>query len=156
MPNKHVSIRHAHDADYRQIEALRSEAGFAPEAAESFRRSLHQPGFRNMVLELDGEPIGFCQALLLPPEVELLEIAVSLAHQGRGWGRKLLDDLLDESRKVGCRRCRLEVRASNHAARRLYESAGFRYTGRRKGYYDNPTEDALLMEFVLDALSETQ
>ncbi len=72
-------------------------------------------------------------------EFELLNIAVAPSHRGRGHARALLAEM-----PAG--RLFLEVRESNQAARALYESVGFRVTGKRKGYYAGPPEDGIVME----------
>ena len=60
-------------------------------------------------------------------------------------GAALLGALFAESERRGAAVLRLEVRGSNLAARRLYEKNGFETVGKRKNYYEKPTEDAILM-----------
>jgi len=90
------------------------------------------------------EIAGFLVALHLPPEWELENIAVAPVTRRTGLGMQLLDALLTRARETNSHRVFLEVRESNAAARALYEKAGFRQTGRRKGYYSDPPEDAIL------------
>lgn len=91
------------------------------------------------VAEQEGRIEGVAVWQDLPGgEAELLNLAVRPEARRRGVGRALL--ALLAGRKVW-----LEVRASNEAAIRFYESQGFRVCGRRKGYYRNPDEDAVLM-----------
>ena len=82
-------------------------------------------------------------------EGELLRIAVDPAVRGRGLGRKLLEAVTETAGEDGIQTIFLEVRESNRAAVNLYRSAGFREIGRRRGYYHNPPEDAILMELHL-------
>jgi ribosomal-protein-alanine N-acetyltransferase len=63
----------------------------------------------------------------------------------RGVGQQLLMGVADMAREIGARRLTLEVRASNEAAQRLYERFGFDIVGRRKAYYTDNGEDALIM-----------
>ena len=85
-----------------------------------------------------------------PVEAELESIAVDPAHRGRGAGAALLQAaerwLLSLAPVAGTSVLRLEVRASNTAALRLYLRCGFRQTTTRRAYYTNPTEDAICME----------
>lgn len=91
------------------------------------------------VAEKEGRIEGVAVWQELPGgEAELLNLAVRPEARRRGVGRALL--ALLAGRKVW-----LEVRASNAAAIRFYESQGFRVCGRRKGYYRDPEEDAVLM-----------
>jgi ribosomal-protein-alanine N-acetyltransferase len=78
-------------------------------------------------------------------EAEVLRLGVRPDLRRRGWGRVLLLGVLERLRAEGARRIYLEVRAGNDAAQSLYRAAGFRETGRRRGYYTNPPEDAVLM-----------
>ena len=67
----------------------------------------------------------------------------------RGFGARLLSQLLESARALGALTVHLEVRASNEAAQALYRRFGFRRTGRRRGYYACPPEDAVLMSLNL-------
>lgn len=91
------------------------------------------------VAEEDGCIVGLAAWQELPGgEAELLNLAVRPQARRRGLGRALLALL-------GGRKVWLEVRASNESAIRFYESQGFRICGRRRNYYREPEEDAVLM-----------
>lgn len=90
--------------------------------------------------------LGYAILREIAGEGELLRIAVDPPARGRGTGRKLLEAVTETAGKHGTEVIFLEVRAGNEKAVNLYRTAGFRETGRRKAYYRNPTEDALLME----------
>jgi ribosomal-protein-alanine N-acetyltransferase len=92
---------------------------------------------------------GFLVAQHLPPEWELENIVVAPAERRRGLGQQLIDVLLTAARNTNSEAVFLEVRESNLAARSLYEKARFELTGRRKAYYRNPPEDAVLYRLRL-------
>ena len=92
---------------------------------------------------------GFLAARHAAREWELENIVVSPEFRGRGIGAELLSAWLTRVRARGSSSVFLEVRESNVAARRLYEKAGFRQTGRRKLYYSDPAEDAILYSQVV-------
>jgi ribosomal-protein-alanine N-acetyltransferase len=98
----------------------------------------------------EGPIVGYLCLWLIADEVHVTNVAVHPAHRQRGIGRHLLGTLLELYRQGGARRAALEVRPSNHSARRLYEAFGFRQVGLRKGYYFDTGEDALLMEASLE------
>jgi ribosomal-protein-alanine N-acetyltransferase len=92
---------------------------------------------------------GFLVARHSPPEWELENIVVAPEVRGTGIGKQLMDTLLVQVRQTKTDAIFLEVRASNTAARRLYENLGFTEAGCRKGYYTNPNEDAVLYSKIL-------
>ena len=87
---------------------------------------------------------GFLVARHLPPEWELENIVVAPAARRMGIGKRLMETLVEEAQQTGSGAILLEVRESNMAARRLYERLEFTENGRRKAYYTNPIEDAVL------------
>ncbi|MFZ1015643.1 MAG: ribosomal protein S18-alanine N-acetyltransferase [Terracidiphilus sp.] len=89
---------------------------------------------------------GFVIARLTPPEAELESIAVAAGLQRMGVGRRLLQELVRDAGALGMSSIALEVRASNQAARGFYEALSFTEVGRRRSYYADPIEDAVLME----------
>lgn len=95
---------------------------------------------------MDGETVaGFGILHCFGDEAEIFNLAVRPDRRGKGLGRMLLEELCRTADTGGVQNIYLEVRESNAAARGLYAKFGFRNVGRRKKYYDNPREDALLM-----------
>lgn len=101
------------------------------------------------VAELEGEVTGFVIANLIADEAEMESLAVATNCQRRGIATSLLRHLLANLRSAGVNRLLLEVRESNTIAQRLYTRRGFLHTGRRRGYYHSPDEDALIFELRL-------
>jgi ribosomal-protein-alanine N-acetyltransferase len=96
--------------------------------------------------ELDSKDIvGFIAARSTGDEVHINNVAVRPTFRLRGIGAALLGNVLKEGARMGARSAILEVRAANMAAQALYARLGFRMIGRRKGYYTDPPEDALVM-----------
>ncbi len=89
---------------------------------------------------------GFAGIMMIADEAELLNIAVLPEYRESGIGQMLIDRMLVEAKKHGAGRILLEVRKSNNPARHLYEKNGFTSFAERKGYYNNPKEDAVIME----------
>ena len=118
---------------------------FAPEAA--LKRVL-------LVLEEQGRVMGFIVACTVEREWEIENIAVSGPARRRGLGSQLLGEFLNLVQKQGGQGVFLEVRESNHAARNLYEKWAFSEVGRRKGYYQDPPEDALVLRFSFSSAGD--
>lgn len=129
-----MTVRPMREADLpavAEIQAANPQAAHWPPASYLARESY--------VAELNGAVVGFLVLLpLAPDEAEVLNIAVSPDFQRRGIGRALLD-------QAAARTLHLEVRESNAAARAFYQSLGFKATGRRRAYYQHPSEDAILL-----------
>ena len=93
----------------------------------------------------DVAVIGFCAFWLVFDEIHINNVAIRPAYRGQGLGSALLRHVMAEATRLGAKRATLEVRASNSAARRLYERLGFYVAATRRTYYTNPVEDALIL-----------
>lgn len=98
------------------------------------------------LLTLGEEPLGYLMLLILPPEGEVLNLAVHPDCRRQGYASALLREGETVLRRKGVEALYLEVRASNIPAIALYKSFGFAAVGRRKRYYRTPVEDALIMK----------
>ena len=108
-------------------------------------------GLRRIALvgEHSGEVVGFAIVRVVASLAEIETIAVAAEAQGVGFGSRLLQAALQEARLAGATGVELEVRLSNEEALRLYARAGFLEVGRRRGYYREPVEDAVLLRLAL-------
>lgn len=96
--------------------------------------------------EHEGEAVlGFIAARSTLDEVHVNNVAVRPRFRRRGIGRALLERVLRDGARLGARKAILEVRAGNVAAQALYGRQGFEIVGRRRDYYADPPEDALVM-----------
>jgi len=99
--------------------------------------------------EPGGSALGYLCIWFIVDEVHITNLAVHPSWRRQGVAGALIGTILARCRAEGAARAILEVRPSNDEARRLYESFGFRTVGRRKGYYFDNGEDALVMEVDL-------
>lgn len=97
------------------------------------------------VAEEEGRVIGYCILYYVLDEGEIARIAVEKGMRRKGVGDRLLAAAISDGEKMGLTHLFLEVRESNESARRFYEKHGFLKDGIRKGFYENPREDAVLM-----------
>lgn len=98
-----------------------------------------------LVVELDSRIVGHCGVRNLLGEGEITNVAVHPDYRNRGIAAAMLAKLIEQGGCMGIEAFTLEVRAGNGSAIRLYEKAGFVTEGIRKGFYDEPKEDALIM-----------
>jgi len=91
------------------------------------------------------EVVGWCCGILLPPDAELLKIAVDKSRQRQGVASLLLRTFATLLAGNGAEQIYLEVRSANTPALTLYQQAGWVEQGKRKNYYTNPVDDAVLL-----------
>jgi ribosomal-protein-alanine N-acetyltransferase len=129
----------------------------AREAASWSRQALAEfmplPGAFALISERGGMPTGFVLGRLVADEAEVLNLAVCEEYRRQGEGRGLVEELLRRFAKLGVSRVFLEVRETNLGAINFYERMGFRQSGRREGYYQEPREAALVYEWTRESTS---
>jgi len=148
-----LSIRKARTADLPSVWSIEREQFSHPWPLAYFQAELGNPLSHFYVAEeRQGRALsGFMIFWRLDSELELHQIAVVRESQRRGYGSCLLDFFIGLGRSWHCRQAVLEVRAGNEAAIRLYEKAGFLCVGRRRDYYSQPAEDALVFRLDFNA-----
>jgi [ribosomal protein S18]-alanine N-acetyltransferase len=137
-------VRPATPADLPALLALEGQSAGAAHWSEAEYRRLFAEAARVVLVIGEDAVQGFIVGRDLGPEWEIENIVVASSVQRRGLGTRLVKKLLDLTRSRGAQAVFLEVRESNRAARALYSKSGFVETGRRRGYYKNPEEDALV------------
>jgi [ribosomal protein S18]-alanine N-acetyltransferase len=120
-----------------------------PWSREAFAAELGHSPPTLFVLRSSGAAVAFAAARIHVPEMDIVNLAVRPDRRGRGLGRLLLSSLLGEAASTGVETAFLEVRAGNVEALKLYRSAGFRETQRRRNFYAEPVEDAILMRLPM-------
>jgi ribosomal-protein-alanine N-acetyltransferase len=117
-----------------------------PWSEQAYRDSLESDrAVMHVAVDPAGRIVGHSVTYFAADEAELATIAVAASVRRSGIGRGLLDQSVAECRVRGSRKLFLEVRASNTGAQAMYAAAGFAAVGRRRAYYNLPTEDAVLM-----------
>jgi [ribosomal protein S18]-alanine N-acetyltransferase len=144
-----LSIRAATSTDLPAMMALEKHAATAAHWSLQQYEALFRTSSSDriaMVIQIENQTSiqGFVVACPAGAEWEIENIAIAGPARRRGLGTRLLGELLDLARAQGAEAVFLEVRASNHAARTLYEKWSFAESGRRKKYYKDPQEDAIL------------
>jgi len=154
-----ITIRPMEEADLPQVAAIEQRVFADPWSEAFFRDALARAsgagaaaGFHPWarVAERAGGTAGYALATFAGERVTLENIATVPEHRRGGVARALLADLLERAAESGVREVTLEVRASNDAAQALYRLYGFRLAGLRRGYYQKPPEDALVMSAPLE------
>ena len=140
-------IRPADERDLVKILRIEKECFTDPWSINVFRGAMSEPHTSVFVLLDETEEVaGYSVSDVVLDEGALDNLAVTAEKRGQGAGAMLLQNVLEDARNKGVKRFFLEVRKSNEKALKLYEKAGFTRLSVRKAYYQDPVEDAIVME----------
>ena len=137
-------IRIATSNDLADILSIEKKVFKHPWSKEQLNWELNsQPAAENYVMIARGNMIGYLFSHVVDDDVQILNIAIDIPFQHKGYGEQLLSYFLDQFNTDSS--IHLEVRKSNFPAINLYLKFGFHETGTRKGYYSDG-EDAIIMQ----------
>ena len=131
--------------DAEAVAAIEEKSFAMPWKREDFWRETKNELATYIVGELDGKIVAYAGAWVSFNQAEVMTLAVEEDLRGKGVGTILFGELIKAVKARGATAITLEVRPSNTAAIKLYESFGLKSVGRRKGYYLDNGEDALIM-----------
>jgi ribosomal-protein-alanine N-acetyltransferase len=140
-----VDVRSMRHDDIPAVVAIERQCFGDRWSAAAFAAELDNPSSTYVIAHREGRVVGYAGFWLILEEAHITTIAVHPDEQGQKFGEQLLLALVDESSRRGAKWMTLEVRVSNVIAQRLYEKYGFTALGRRRGYYQDDGEDALVM-----------
>ena len=153
-----VAIEPMSSDDVAEVVAIERRAFDTPWSTGQFLHELKIPFSRSCVARRGGDGsriVGYACWWLIGDEIEVQNVAVVPEERRGGIGRSLIEAVLDDARRSGACRISLEVRNTNDAARRLYESFGFAPCGLRRNYYGRG-EDAIVMARSLAPVASPQ
>jgi ribosomal-protein-alanine N-acetyltransferase len=130
------------------IEGVQKLIASVPEAAPWSAGGLLLALRNNLSLRVAEEHGSICGVIVfrvMADEAEILNLAVASDLRRRGIGSSLLEEAVRASESARARKIFLEVRESNDTARNFYSRRRFIEAGRRRGYYREPSEDALIL-----------
>lgn len=148
MTTKAVRGLHFLPLEERFIPAIlliEKESNGAPWSERSFRNEINHPYGVFYVALIGDEVVGYAGEWLVVDEAHVTTVAVAPHHRRKGIGHALTVELLKTAKERGMACSTLEVRAGNEPAIELYKALGYVETARRKAYYPDNQEDALVM-----------
>lgn len=150
MPSN-LRIRQMELSDIQAIRDIEDRSFTLPYSGDIWEREKGNSLSRTLVVVDDSEEgapelRGYLNFWLILDEAEIHRIAVKEEYRHSGVAGRLLHEMFKVLRDIGIVSVHLEVRQSNHDAIKLYEKFGFMIKGRRKGYYQETGEDALILE----------
>ena len=144
-----IRITDAREELLPQIQQIEQQSFSVPWTDAMLRMQLQPDSHVFLTAETDGAVVGYVGMLYVLDEGYISNVAVRPDHRRRGIAEALLAALEARGRALMLSFLTLEVRERNAAAIALYEKRGYRIAGRRKNYYEKPTEDALIMTLTL-------
>ncbi len=149
MPKKKYRLRPARTRDLEAIFFIERQCFPSPWSSTLFFYELQKPYACLWVLESKGKVWGYICFWVIADEVHLANLAVLPEVRRQGLASFMLRVMLRYAKRKGAQRVLLEVRENNQAAQALYAKFGFKLDGRRKRYYTDTGEDALLLSLTL-------
>ena len=140
-----IAIREMEIDDLSQVMEIENATFAVPWTEMGYFSFLMREDTLFLVAEEEGKILGYCGLLMVLDESDITNVAVEKSRRGQGIGEALVRELAARAARRGIALLHLEVRQSNQAARGLYRKLGFLEDGLRKGYYEEPREDAVLM-----------
>jgi ribosomal-protein-alanine N-acetyltransferase len=137
--------------DLPQVMLIELSTFTMPWSESTFRGLLRRRDSELLVADVRGEIAGYAVFWAVMDQGELGNVAVDESFRGKGIGSKLIQAVLNNADERGVREVFLEVRRSNVRAQDLYKTFGFLEVGRRKNYYLEPLEDALVMKKIINS-----
>jgi ribosomal-protein-alanine N-acetyltransferase len=139
-------IERMRNSDIPAVQAIEREIFLSPWPRNAYASELSQNRQAHYFVLRDGSGIiGYGGLWKISDEAHITTIGVRAQSQRQGFGTGMFAALIQRSYDLGARWITLEVRASNASAIRLYERFGFKAIGRRRGYYTDNGEDAVVM-----------
>lgn len=140
-----ITIQEMQLDDLEQVVEIEQQNFSVPWTENGFFSFLLRSDTLFLVAKEEDRILGYMGIMMVLDEGEITNVSVAQTARRRGVGRLLVQTMLDKMRRVGLNMIHLEVRKSNTPAIRLYEQFAFGRDGERKNYYEEPTEDAVLM-----------
>jgi ribosomal-protein-alanine N-acetyltransferase len=137
--------------DLDSIMELEHKSFSVPWTRGMFEDELYNPSAYYLVLEISGKVCGYAGFWKILDEGHITNVAVHPDFRRSGYGRLLISSLIANAKEYGITALTLEVRVGNIPAISLYESFGFRTSGRRRHYYPDNKEDAFIMWLHFDS-----
>ena len=151
-----IEYRNLTEDDSRELASLDKICFGNPWSTESFenefggaKTAVYRGAFNSR-----GELIGFAGLVYIEDEADVNRVAVHPLYRNKGIAGKCLSAVLDDARRAGAGSIMLEVREANRSAISLYKDCGFRVISKRRNYYRETGENALIMKLEEEEKNE--
>lgn len=140
-----MNLRYMTKEDLEQVCRIENSLFTRPWSEKDFLDALAKRENIYLVAETENEILGYCGVWGVAGEGQITNVAVKKEYRRKGIAASLFERIFKEGEVLQLSAYTLEVRSSNQAAIHLYEKMGFLSAGKRKNFYEMPTEDAVIM-----------
>jgi [ribosomal protein S18]-alanine N-acetyltransferase len=147
-----LGIAEMTEEDLDEVVAIERVSFTSPWPHRLFKETIATPFSVNFVARkrVDNRMVGYANFYLITDEVQVLNIATAPTFRNKGYGTSLLAYAIERLTERGVRDFYLEVREGNKKAMGIYDKFGFKKIGKRKKYYTEPNEDAIVMHLTVN------
>jgi ribosomal-protein-alanine N-acetyltransferase len=152
-----MKIRDMTIKDCDKVSEIERASFSMPWSRDNFEGSILQENYCLLVAVPDEDEediLGYCCFYYVLDEAEIPNVCVREDSRGQGIAFTMMTELMERARTLEVKDMYLEVRKSNTPARELYRKLGFKDVGLRKGFYELPKEDAVIMRCNLSELEK--
>ncbi len=148
-----MKIREMTIKDCDRVSEIEKATFSMPWSRDNFEGSILQENYCLLVAvpdEDEDDILGYCCFYYVLDEAEIPNVCVREDMRGRGIALRMMNELINRAKKLEVKDMFLEVRAGNEPAKALYSKLGFKDVGLRKGFYELPKEDAIIMRLNIE------
>lgn len=139
-----VEIHKLKESFLKEIDLIEQDSFKEPWSKEAYEKEILNSLANYRVITVNDEVVAYGGFWKIIDEADINNIAVKKEHRGKGFGKMLMNALIEDAKKQNIKAMTLEVRVTNKSAIALYKKLGFKEAGIRKNYYSDK-EDALIM-----------
>jgi len=147
--NNESVISEMKESDIERILAIEKRSFITPWTKKMINETLSSPISISFIIEESNTLLGYIMLYSVLNEAHILNLATNPDYRRKGYASQLVRHIIEYCVKRGISDFFLEVRDSNIKAIKLYRMFGFEVVGKRKGYYTDTHEDALVMQLSL-------
>lgn len=127
-----------------EIDQIEKDSFKEPWSKEAYEKEIHNPLATYLVITQEDEVVAYGGFWKIIDQGDINNIAVKKEYRNMGFGKMLMEALIEKAKEQKIKAITLEVRVTNKSAINLYKKLGFKEAGIRKKYYSD-NEDALIM-----------
>ena len=139
-----VEIHKLNESFLNEINLIEQDSFKEPWSQEAYEKEISNPLANYRVITFEDKVVAYGGFWKILDEADINNIAVKKEYRGKGYGKMLMNALIEDAKKQNIKAMTLEVRVTNKSAIALYKKLGFKEAGIRKNYYSDK-EDALIM-----------